>query len=495
MDFAPDNQPLDPGQLGLGDMDPEAFRRYGHQLIDWVADYLADMQSYPVLSRAMPGEITSALPATPPAAPESMAAIIEDFERIIVPGITHWNHPGFMAYFSISGSGPGILGELLAAALNVNAMLWRTSPAATEMEEVALNWLRQLVGLPDGFMGVINDTASASSLYALVAAREAVEGLRAREEGLAGRADLPRLRAYTSVEAHSSIEKAAIVLGIGQEGLRKIPTDSKYRMDARALAAAIEEDLAAGWRPFAVVPTVGTTSTTSVDPIPAIADLCEQYNLWLHVDGAYGGSAAMLPELRWVLDGCDRADSIVINPHKWLFTPIDCSVLYCRRPQTLKQAFSLVPAYLQTSVSDQVVNLMDYGTSLGRRFRALKLWMILRYFGQEGLIARLREHNRLAQVFAGWVDAASEFERLAPVPFSTVCFRYHPLSESDEARLDTLNERLMESVNASGEIFISHTKLRGRFTLRCAIGNIRTTERHVLRLWELLQEGAARALF
>ncbi len=344
MDFAPGNQPLDPGQTGLGDMDPEAFRRYGHHLIDWVAAYLSDIESYPVLSRATPGEIAAALPASPPAAPESMTAIIEDFERILVPGITHWNHPGFMAYFAISGSGPGILGELLAAALNVNAMLWRTSPAATELEEVALSWLRQLVGLPASFMGVINDTASASSLYALAAAREAVEGLRAREEGLAGRPNLPRLRAYTSVEAHSSIEKAAIVLGIGQEGLRKIPTDSEYRMDASALAAAIEEDLAAGWRPFAVVPTVGTTSTTSVDPVPAIADLCERYKLWLHVDGAYGGPAAILPELRWVLDGCDRADSIVINPHKWLFTPIDCSVLYCRRPQVLKQAFSLVPA-------------------------------------------------------------------------------------------------------------------------------------------------------
>ncbi|HEY7347079.1 MAG TPA: aminotransferase class V-fold PLP-dependent enzyme [Ktedonobacterales bacterium] len=491
MDSMPGNQPLDPGQMGLGDMDPEAFRRYGHQLIEWVAAYLADMTAYPVLSKAAPGAIKAALPDTPPRAPESMAAILEDFERVIVPGITHWNHPGFMAYFGISGSGPGILGELLSAALNVNAMLWRTSPSATELEEVALGWLRQMIDLPDTFMGVINDTASASSLYALAAAREAIEGLQAREEGLAGRPGLPRLRAYASVEAHSSIDKAAIVLGIGQAGLRKIPTDDEFRMDARALAAAIEEDLAAGWRPFAVAATVGTTSTTSIDPVPAIADLCEQYGLWLHVDGAYGGPAAILPELRPVLAGCDRADSIVVNPHKWLFTPIDCSVLYCRRPQMLRQAFSLVPAFLQTSVDDQVVNLMDYGTSLGRRFRALKLWMILRYFGQEGLARRLREHRRLAQMLVDWIDAAPEFERMAPAPFSTVCFRYHPLGESDEARLDALNERLMEYINASGEIFISHTKVHEHFTLRCAIGNIRTTDQHVLRFWELLQGGAA----
>ncbi len=449
------------------------------------------MRPYPVLSQVSPGEIKRALPVAPPSAPEGMAAILEDFDQIILPGITHWNHPGFMAYFGITGSGPGILGELLSAALNVNAMLWRTSPAATELEEVALGWLRQMIGLPEGFMGVINDTASASTLYALAAAREAVEGLQAREEGLAGRVGLPRLRAYTSVEAHSAGEKAAIVLGIGQAGLRKIPADSDFRMDVRALAAAIEEDLAAGWRPFAVIPTVGTTSTTSVDPVPAIADLCEQYGLWLHVDGAYGGPAAIVPELRYVLDGCERADSIVVNPHKWLFTPIDCSVLYCRRPQILKQAFSLVPPFLQTNVDDQVTNLMDYGTSLGRRFRALKLWMILRYFGQEGLIARLREHIRLAQVFAGWIDGAADFERLAPVPFSTVCFRCHPRGLDDVERLNALNERLMEQVNASGEIYISHTKLHGRFTMRCAIGNIRTTEQHIRRLWELLQEGAA----
>ncbi len=495
MTFEPGNQSLDPGQMSLGDMDSEAFRRYGHQVIDWIATYLEDMRPYPVLSRVAPGEIKAALPATPPVLPERMEAILADFDRIILPGITHWNHPGFMAYFAITGSGPGILGELLAAALNVNAMLWRTSPAATELEEVTLGWLRQMIGLPESFMGVINDTASASTLYALAAAREAVAGLRAREEGLVGRAGLPRLRAYTSVEAHSSVEKAAIVLGIGQAGLRKIPTDNEYRMDAQALAEAIEEDIASGWKPFAVVATVGTTSTTSVDPVPAIADLCGQYGLWLHVDGAYGGSAAVLPELRHVLDGCDHADSVVVNPHKWLFTPIDCSVLYCRRPQILKQAFSLVPAYLQTGEDDQVTNLMEYGTSLGRRFRALKLWMVLRYFGQEGVIARLREHNRLAQVFASLVDAAPDFERLAPVPFSTVCFRYHPQSEADEGRLNAMNERLMEYVNASGEIFISHTKLHGRFTLRCAIGNIRTTEQHVHRLWELLREGVAHLHF
>ena len=466
-------------------MEPEAFRRHAYGVVDWIADYLANAERYPVLSRAGPGEFRAALPGLPPEQPEPIDAMLADFERLIVPAVTHWNHPGFFAYFAITGSGAGILGEMLTAALNVNAMLWRTSPAATELEEVALAWLRQLIGLPSGFDGVINDTASSSTLYALAAAREAQPGVDARVRGLAGG---PRLRAYTSREAHSSVEKAAIVLGIGQQGVRAVETDDSLRMDPHALEGAIAEDLEAGWHPFAVTATVGTTSTTSVDPVPAIAEVCQRHGLWLHVDAAYGGIAAIVPELRHVLDGCTRADSVVVNPHKWLFTPIDCSVLYCQRSDVLRQAFSLVPEYLRTDDAG-VRNLNDYGTALGRRFRALKLWMVLRYFGRRGIVERLREHIRLANLLADWIDASPDFERLAPVPFSTVVFRYAPPElRDDPMQLEKANGRLLDELNAGGEVFLSHTKVRGAYALRAAVGNLRTEERHVARLWELLNE-------
>lgn len=477
---------IEPRQDGLGDMSPDRFRDYGHRTVDWIADYLENVGRYPVLSQVGPGEVRASLPDRAPELPESMEDVLRDFERIIVPGITHWNHPAFFAYFAITGSAPGILGEFLAAALNVNAMLWRTSPAATELETVALEWLRQLIGLPERFEGVIYDTASISSLVAITAAREAT-GLGIRERGMAGQSDLPRLRLYCSEQAHSSIEKDAITLGIGQEGVRKIATDDDFRMSAIELLRAVEEDEAAGWRPFCVVATVGTTSTTSVDPVPEIADICEEHGLWLHVDGAYGGVAAIVPEMRWVLEGAERADSIVVNPHKWLFTPVDLSAFYSRRLEVVRNAFSLVPEYLRTSDSEEARSYMDYGPQLGRRFRALKLWFVLRAYGREGLIARLREHIRLAQEFAGWIDRAPDWERLAPVPFSTVCFRAHP-DNVDQDALDDLNQRILDRVNQTGEAFLSHTRLHDRLTLRLAIGNIRTQEEHVRRAWELLQE-------
>ena len=475
----------------FGGIDPEEFRKYGKLLIDWIADYLANAEWYPVLSRAQPGEVKRQLPSAPPAAPESMDAILSDFTHVILPGITHWNHPGFFAYFAITGSAPGILGELLSAALNVNGMLWRTSPAATELEEVVVDWLRQMLGLPPTFEGVINDTASVSTLVAIAAAREAL-ARRVREEGLAGRSDLPRLRMYCSEQAHSSVEKAGIVLGLGQAGVRKIPTDAEFRMRPDALAAAIEEDRRAGWLPFCVVATVGTTSTTSIDPVPAIADICARERVWLHVDGAYGGVAAIVPEMRGVLDGCDRADSILVNPHKWLFTPIDCSAFYTRHVDTLKRAFSLVPEYLRTAQGDagEVKNYMDYGVQLGRRFRALKLWFVIRSYGVDGLVSHIRQHCRLARELAAWVDADPDFERLAPVPFSTVCFRYRPQAVTDEADLERLNSALIDSVNAMGEVFLSHTKLNGHYTIRMAIGNVATQQRHVARAWQLLRESA-----
>jgi aromatic-L-amino-acid/L-tryptophan decarboxylase len=478
----------------VGDMDTEAFRRYGHQVVDWMADYLANVGTYPVLAQTAPGAIRRSLPTQPPVHAEAMEDILADVDRVIMPGITHWNSPGFLAYFSITGSGPGILGEMLSGALNVNAMLWRTSPAATELEQVTLDWLRQMLGLPTPLFGVINDSASSGTLYALAAAREAIPGLQIRRKGMSGRPEVPRLRYYASQEAHSSVEKAGIVLGVGQEGLRKIGVDSSFRMDVAQLEQAIAEDLAAGWRPFAVVATVGTTSTTSIDPVPQIATICERYGLWLHVDGAYGGSAAVDPSMQWVLDGCERADTLIVNPHKWLFTPIDCSVFFTRKPDVVKAAFSLIPEYLRNteSMGDEVPNLMDYGTSLGRRFRSLKLWMIMRYFGQEGLAARIHAHIRLGQLVELWVNESRDFELMAPAPFSTVCFRAHPHHLDDEAQLEALNERIMNTINASGRFFLSHTRLNGIFTIRIAIGNLRTAEQDVRDLWEALQGELAR---
>jgi aromatic-L-amino-acid/L-tryptophan decarboxylase len=470
----------------LGDMSTDDFRRYGHQVVDWIADYLAHPERFPVLSQNQPGDVKNALPSTAPERGETMEAMLADLDRIIVPGVTHWNHPGFFAYFAISGSAPGILGEMLSAAFNVNAMLWRTSPSATELEEVTLEWLRQMIGLPESFEGVIYDTASISTLCAVAAAREAIPGINVREQGFGAFDVKPRM--YASEHVHSSVDKSAITLGIGQAGLRKIASDSEYRMDATALRRAIDEDRANGWLPFCVVATTGTTSTTSIDPVPAIADVCEREGLWLHIDAAYGGSAAVVPEMRWVLEGCDRADSLVMNPHKGLFVPVDLSVLFSRRMDVLRGAFSLVPEYLRTGEGAEVKNFMDYGPQLGRRLRALKLWFVMRYFGVEGLRSRIRHQIALAREFADWVDQSKKFERLAPVPFSLVCFRAHPRNVSDEAELDILNERLMNDVNRRGKVYLSHTKLGGKLTLRLAIGNIRTTHDHVKLAWDELNE-------
>jgi len=471
----------------FGDLDPGAFRSEAHRLVDWISRYLEGAERYPVLSRVRPGEIRDALPASPPAGPEPLEAILADVDRIVVPGLTHWNHPGFFAYFANSSPGPAVLAEALAAAFNANAMLWKTAPAATEMELVVLDWLRQMLGLPAGLFGVIQDTASTSTLVALAAARQAVPGLDVRRRGLVGQA---RLRMYASEHAHSSVEKAGIVLGIGQEGFRSIPVDGEYRMDPAALAQAVAEDRAAGFTPFAVTATVGTTSTTSIDPVPAIADVCARERLWLHVDTAYAGSAAVVPELRWVLAGCERADSLVVNPHKWMFVPVDLSVLYTRRPEVVREAFSVLPEYLKTAEEAVAPNLMDYGVSLGRRFRALKLWMVIRAFGAEGIAARLREHVRLARLFRGLVAADPGFEVAAPSPLSVVCFRARFAGANPEEE-DRRNAETMEAVNAAGEAYLSHTKLKGRTVIRLAVGNLRTEERHIRRAWDLIRGAAA----
>jgi aromatic-L-amino-acid decarboxylase len=462
-----------------GDMDPEAFRREAHRVADWIADYLAAPDRYPVLSKVRPGDVRRALPDEAPADAENFESIFADFERVILPGITHWNHPGFFAYFAITGSAPGVLADFLSAALNVQAMLWRTSPAATELEEVTLGWLRRLLGLPEEFGGVIYDTASVSSLHALAAARELAIP-QVRSEGLAGRPDLPRFRVYCSEHAHSSIDKAVILLGLGHDAVVHVEADAEYRMRSDRLVAAIARDRAAGMRPLAVVATVGTTSTTSVDPVREISTICRNQRIWLHVDAAYAGVAAMLPEHASILDGSEDADSLVVNPHKWLFTPFDLSVLYCRRMDALRAAFSLTPEYLRTTEAAPVQNLMDTGIQLGRRFRSLTLWMVLRHFGVRGIRERLAYHIQLATRFADWVSAHPDFTVVAPVPFSVVCFR---ANESDR-----FNEQLLEAVNGSGEVFLSHTRLNGQFAIRLAIGNLRTTEAHVARAWTLIQQ-------
>ncbi len=478
------------------DMLPDEFQKSVGDVVKWIARYLEKMDDFPVLAKTKPGEIRKQLPELPPGHSEKFEKIFEDFEKLIIPGITHWNHPRFFAYFSITGSYPGIIGELLSSALNVNAMLWKTSPAATELEEVVLDWLRQMVGLPDQFQGVINDTASVGSLCAMAAARERAN-LDIRQKGLAGRSDIPPLAMYTSEESHSSIEKSAIVLGIGQEGIRKIPTNEKFEMDAEALESAIEKDIANGIKPICVIATLGTTSTTSVDPVKKIAEICRKNNIWLHVDAAYGGSAAVLPEMRLLFEGWEMADSIIVNPHKWMFTPIDCSVLFCRRPEVLKQAFSLTPEYLRTAEAEETTNYMEWGVALGRRFRALKLWMIIRSLGREGIISAIREHISFARELKVKIDSHSNFELLAPVPFSTLVFRYIPNSfqntneEKAIADINSMNENLLEKINATGQVFLSHTKLRGNFGIRLAIGNLKTTWKDVALAWDIVQQKAS----
>ncbi len=484
------DQPLDQTLpiAPLGDVEPAEFRGAAHHAVDWISRYLAGEHAAPVLSQVEPAAIAAALPAELPPHGESLATILGDFERILVPGLTHWNHPRFFAYFATSASAPGVLGELLTAAVNQQAMLWRTSPAATELEEVVLGWLGKLLGLPGSFEGVIYDGGSSSNLHALLAAREAaVAEVRAR--GLAGRDDVPELRVYCSEHAHSSVDKAAIVLGLGHRGLRKVAVDDAFRMRPEALEQAVLEDLASGRLPIGVVATVGTTSTSAVDPVPAIAAVCARHHLWLHVDASYAGPAAMLPSHAWIFDGVERADSLVVNPHKWLFTPLDASAFYCRRMDVLRAALALTPDYLENPEAGRVRNLMDTGIALGRRFRALKLWMVLRAFGAQGLRARIAEHIRLARRFAESVEAGAGFEILAPVPLSLVCFRARPAGMTDES-VDAFNERLLERVNGSGEAFLSHTRLRGRYALRLAVGHLRTSERDIERTWQVIRREA-----
>lgn len=459
-------------------MDLDEFRKAAHQHADWIADYLEGVRDYPVTTALKPGELVAALPKSAPESGEPIERIFQDFQSRIFPALTLWNHPRFFAYFSVSSTPPSMLADFLSAAVNVNAMLWKSSPGATELEQVTLAWLREWLMLDERYFGIIYDTASIGVMQAIGAAREWIDP-ESRTRGMRG-----DLTVYVSTHTHSSAEKGAITLGFGQENVRRIPVDDQFRMRRDLLQRAIEADLEAGKRPCCIVASVGSTSTSAIEPIPAIADLAERYGIWLHVDAAYGGPAAVLPEMRHVLEGVERAHSLILNPHKWLYVSIDCSVLYTRYPEILRRASSLTAEYLRTAEDDHVVNYMDYGVQLGRRFRALKLWYVFRYYGRQGIAMMLRESLRLAQLLKSLIEDEEDFEVAAPVPFSLVCFR--------QRAGDALNRELLAEINASGKAFLSHTVLNERFVLRFAIGNFQTTEQDVRETWELIRATAQR---
>jgi len=469
-------------------MNADEFRQHGHDLIDWIADYLEHSDRYPVLARTGPGEIKDLIPDEAPEHGEPMARIMADFQRDILPGVTHWNHPRFFAYFPANNSGPSILGELLSAGLGVNAMLWQTSPAATELEEKVMSWLGKLVGVPDSFRGVIQDTASTATLCALVCAREKTTAQAGNEQGLDGQG---ALRIYASREAHSSIVKGARIAGFGAANVVLVDIDPQRALDVADLDDRIEADLAAGLTPCAVVATVGTTGCTAVDPLAKIGAVTRRHGLWLHVDAALAGTAAILPEKRWIFDGLQYADSLVFNPHKWMFTNFDCSAYFVRDPEHLTRTMAIHPEYLNTERDRDVTNYMDWGIQLGRRFRALKLWFVLRNFGAVKIREMIAAHLALATDFAAWVDADPAWERLAPVPLNTVCFRYKPVGLVDEQELAVINQGIIDRVNQAGVIYLTHTRLDDVFALRLAIGQTRTRAEHVAEAWRVLQEAAA----
>lgn len=468
---------------------PAAFRAEAHRMADRMADYFEQIEQYPVKSQVKPGEILGQLPATPPGQPESMAQVMADFDRIILPGITHWQNPNFFAFFPANSSYPSVLAEMLTAALGQQGMIWETSPAAAELEERVMEWLKQMCGLPDNWTGVIQDTASASTLAALLTAREKVTGFRVNEEGSS---DTDKLRVYCSTETHSSIEKAVKIAGIGRKNLVKVAVDKNFSMQSSALHDTIEADLEAGFQPLCVIATIGTTGSTAVDPIRQIGKICSKNNIWLHVDAAYAGTAMVLPEMRHFADGLELADSYVFNPHKWMFTNFDCSAYFVRDPQMLIRTFEILPEYLKTRTRGQVNDYRDWGVALGRRFRALKLWFVIRNFGVEGIRQKVRLHLELAQWLASEIRQSADFELLAPVDFSLVCFRYLPSGITDEASINEINEQLLQTLNAGGKLYMTHTKLNGKYTLRMVIAQTYVEKHHVENAWKLIRETAGK---
>ena len=477
----------EPGDLQeLGDVPIAEFRKQLHELADWIADYREKIGERPISRNVQPGEILSQLDRDAPEIGTPFEKIFTDINRVIVPGIAHWAHPQFMSYFGCTTTNPGILAEIITGALNVNAMTWRTAPAATELETLVLDWLRQWLQLPNEFTGVVYDTASISTMHALATAREQIAP-NTRKLGLSGR-DLPRFRIYTSDQAHSSIEKGAIALGIGEDNVQRVPSDAEFRLEVAALRAMVERDVAEKFKPLAVIATVGTTSTANVDPVPEIAKICREHKMWLHIDGAYGAGLALLPECKSITAGWNEADSIVVNPHKMLFVPLDFSALYMRDIGRLRRLFTLSPEYVHLRDPDNTeINYMDYGVQLGRRFRALKAWVVWRAFGREGIAARIRDHLRLANLLVDWIKADKRFELAAPVVMPVICFRF---VAADKDKIDILNSEIVERINASGRGYITQTKLRGRTVMRIGLGNILTTEQHLRNVWQLIQRTA-----
>jgi aromatic-L-amino-acid/L-tryptophan decarboxylase len=470
-------------------MDLAQFRRHAHQLVDWMADYLEQVETYPVRSAVSPGETINRLPPHPPQNGESFEQIFADFQRVILPGITHWQSPNFYAYFPANNSPPSILAEMLTATMGAQCMSWITSPAATELEERMMEWLREMTGLPAGFTGVIQDTASTSTLCSILTAREYRTGFAVNQTGFTPD---QRFTTYASSEAHSSVEKAIKIAGLGKDCLRTIGVNNTFAMVPDMLELAIRQDLERGYTPLAVIAATGTTGSTAVDPLRPIGEICRKYKIWMHVDAAFAGSALLLPEQRWMIDGVEYADSFVFNPHKWLLTNFDCSAYFVKNVEALVRTFEILPEYLKTNESERVNNYRDWGIAMGRRFRALKLWFVIRTYGVSGLQETLRRHIAIAQSQAERIRQHPLFELLAPVPLNTLCFRCHPAGVNDLDTLNRLNAHLLESLNQSGAMYLTHTKLNGAFSIRMVIGQTRVTEENVLSAWNLIRYHAAK---
>lgn len=465
-------------------MNNNEFRQYAHELADWMADYLSEVEKLPVKSPAGPGDIYRQIPEKAPVRGEEVADIFSDFVNIILPGLTHWQSPNFFAYFPANSSYPSVLAEMLTATLGVQGMKWETSPAATELEERMMNWLKGMTGLPENFQGVIQDTASTATLTAILTAREKLSEYQVNEKGMQWS---DNFRVYCSTETHSSIEKAVKIAGIGRENLVKVGVDSEFRLDPRLLLQAIESDLKVGNKPVCVVATLGTTGVTAIDPLKEIAEVCSRHNIWLHVDAAFAGSALILPEYRWMIKGVEQADSFVFNPHKWLFTNFDCSAYFVKDKFALLRTMQIVPEYLRTQDQGRVNDYCDWGVPLGRRFRALKLWFVLRSYGVAALQEKLREHIRMAKDLAELIHHEEDFELMAPVTMNLVCFRYKPKGIDDVNELNGLNEKLLRAINATGKAYMSHTKVDGKYTIRMVIANTNVEWRHVEAAWKLVK--------
>lgn len=472
-------------------MDKDEFREHAHELVDWMADYFEEVENYSVKPDVQPGDILEQLPNSAPQNSESFEAIFDDFKETIMPGMTHWQSPNFMGYFPANTSYPSVLAEMLTATLGAQCMSWLTSPAATELEEQIMEWLRELIDLPEAFTGVIEDTASTSTLCALLMAREQVTDFGVNEEGFPSD---KKFTVYCSSETHSSIEKGVKIAGFGKHNLRKIPVDKNFAMQPGKLEQAIRQDLENGYKPTAVVATIGTTGSTAIDPLEEIGKICSKYEIFLHVDAAYAGTALVLPEKRWMNEGTEHADSFVFNPHKWMFTNFDCSAFFVQDEALLVRTFEIMPEYLKTPEDERVKNYRDWGIPLGRRFRALKLWFVLRSFGIEGLQEKIRYHISLTEQLQEKIEQNNHFEILAPVPLNTICFRFHPDYISDERKLDKLNEKLLNQIQDSGKLFLTHTKLDEKYTIRIVIGNTNVEKRHVDQAWNLIKEEAFRLI-